>query len=257
MLTQAEYCESRSPIPHGSPASDISVILFSPDRVRQAKTDKAGKVEFTELPFQTYELQASGVSFAEVNLPDILIISDDPINLNIPLKLFASSQESDAFCPPPLAIDVISGFDQEASYEERAGTVSVTGNISGLSRDRPLKGATITLVKFETPENGISQATSDDNGVYEFKDIEPGKYSLTASRNGIMEKPYNFHFWVTRENLTRIGRIYFGLSHAQDNCGGAVIVITPAILPISSPPLEQVFPLPLPFPPRRMSASPR
>ncbi len=50
----------------GFPRIDISVILYSPDRVRQAKTDKTGRDEFTTLPFQTYELEASSVIFSDV-----------------------------------------------------------------------------------------------------------------------------------------------------------------------------------------------
>src|ERR1700674_3073659 len=68
----------------GFPEANISVTLFSPDRVRRAKTDKTGKVEFTALPFQIYELEASAVSFADVSLPNIRITSDDPITLIIP-----------------------------------------------------------------------------------------------------------------------------------------------------------------------------
>ncbi len=145
-------------------------------------------------------------------------------------------------------------------YEERTNNVNLTGIISSLPlRNRLLKGATITLVKFETPEFPVSQAITDNNGSYEFADVEPGKYSLNVSYNGVLEKPYNFHFWVTSENLTRLGQISFGMSQGSDNCpgDGTVMLSAEAIGPIFvlSPDLE--IPFPLPFPPQPKSAYPR
>jgi hypothetical protein len=241
----------------GFPAANISVTLYSPDRVRQAKTDRTGKVEFTALPFQIYELEALSVSFADVRLSNIQITSNDPITLNIPLKLWSPPHE--LWCPPPLAIDAVPGLDRQAAYEERTNKVNLTGIISFLpARSQPLKGATITLAKFETPEIPVSQATADNNGIYEFTDVEPGQYSLTVSYNGILEKPDDFHFWVTRENLTRLGQIEYGLSQMNDICGGdRVTTIVPESDPISTPPPELAIPFPLPLPPRPKSATSR
>jgi hypothetical protein len=240
------------------PAVDISVILISPDRVREARTDKAGKIEFTGLPFQVYELEASSVSFDDVILHDIQVTSNIPMALDIPLQIWSPPQESESLCPPPLAIDDVSGLERQAMYIERSSKVNLTGIISSfLVRNRLLKDATITLVKFETPEIPVLQATSDINGKYEFADIEPGKYSLMVSYNGILERPYNFHFWVAKENLTRLGQIQYGLSQMNDNCGGTVMLTSPIIRPILilSPDLE--IPFPLPFPPQPMYAYPR
>ena len=216
-----------------APAINISVTLISPDRVRYAKTDKTGKVEFTWLPFQHYDFEASSGSFADVHLPNVQIIGNDPVTLSIPLKLWNSPHKS--LCPPPLAINVVSGLDRLVVYDVRTDKVNLTGTISYLWTQRPLKGASITLVKFETPEIAVSQAAADNYGEYEFEDVEPGKYSLTVSYNGILEKPYDFHFWVTRENLTLLGNIEFGLSQMNDSCG-MVTVIAPEIEPISTPP---------------------
>jgi hypothetical protein len=240
----------------GFPAANISVALISRDRVRRAKTDRTGKVEFTALPFQIYELEASSVSFADVRLSNIQITSNDSITLNIALKLWSPPHES--WCPPPLAIDAVPGLDQQAAYEERTNKVNLTGIISFLpARSQPLKGATITLVKSETPEIPVSQATSDNNGIYEFEDVESGKYSLTVSYKGILEKPYDFHFWVARENLTRLGQIEYGLSQMNDSCGDTVTSIVPGSDPISTPPPDLAIPLPLPFPPHPKFATPR
>jgi hypothetical protein len=242
----------------GFPAANISVTMFSPDRVRQAKTDRTGKVEFTALPFQIYDLEASSVSFAEVRLSNIQITSNDPITLNIALKLWSPPHQSR--CPPPLAIDPVPGLDRQAAYDERTNKVNLAGIISSmLVGNRPLKGATITLVKFETPEIPVSQATADNNGIYEFADVEPGQYSLTVSYNGILEKPGNFYFWVTRENLTRLGHIEYGLSQMHDSCPGDITVTLtePEIDPISTSTPDLAIPFPLPLPPRTKSATPR
>jgi hypothetical protein len=240
------------------PAVNISVSLISPDRVRQARTDKAGKIEFAGLPFEVYELEAWSVSFDDVILHDIQVKSNIPITLDIPLQLWNPPQESERLCPPPLAIDDVSGSERQAVYEERTDDVNLTGTIySVIPRHPGLKGATITLVRSERPEIGTLQATSDENGVFKFKGLQPGKYSLMVSHNEILEKPSNFHFWVSKENLTRLGSILFGLSQGEDNCGGMVMLIAPVIAPILVPSPDLEIPLPLPFPPRPKSAYPR
>jgi hypothetical protein len=238
-----------------APAVSISVNLISPDRVRQARTDKSGRVEFAALPFQIYELEALSGSFEDVSLPGIQIMSSEPMILNVPLKIWYPLQESERLCPPPLAIDEVSGQYQQAVYEERTDKVNLTGKISINIRNPEGKGTTITLVKPEDLEIGLSQAISDANGVYEFKDLEPGKYGLIVSLGGVSEKSHNFHFWVTRENLTRLGNIVFGMSQWQDICGGGVMISLPARIPYSNPPIDLDVSLPLPLPSRSKSTA--
>jgi Carboxypeptidase regulatory-like domain len=207
------------------PASDIYVTLASQDQVRQARTDKAGKVVFTALPFQTYELDTWSASFADISLPDIQITTKDPKVLNVPLKLWTSPKETP--CPPPLVIESFADSNFQVAYEERKGKAQVSGLVAEIGRSRPLKEATITLVHSDQPERVGLHTTSDASGLYEFKDIEPGKYTLAVTYSENVEKSEDFNFWVTRENLTRIGRILFGISLMNDNCGTGLMIGLP------------------------------
>ena len=228
------------------PVVDISVTLYSPDRVRQTKADKQGKIEFTALPFQIYELEVTSVSFADVSLHNIQITSSEPVTLNIPLDRWTDYAKPS--CPPPLVIDLVSDSGQYAAYEERIGKPNLGGTIWHVYTGKPLKGATVTLVRFEAPQVAVSRAIADSNGIFEFEDIEPGKYSVAVSYNGILEKPSDFHFWVSRENLTRLGRIEFGISQGEDNCGGTVTIYE-IRHDETSPPPDFSIPFPLPLPP--------
>ncbi len=60
----------------------------------------------------------------------------------------------------------------------------------GKSRERrTLKKALLSLRKSEAQEPG-KDATTDANGRFEIKDIEPGRYHLEASRNGYASQEY-------------------------------------------------------------------
>ena len=210
---------------HIPPVFPIYVTLASRDQVRQAKTDKTGKVEFTALPFQTYELDTWSIAFADFSLPNIQVTTKDPKVLNVPLKLWTPPSEEP--CPPPLVVESLPGSNFQVAYEERKGKAQVSGMVAGIYGSQPLKEATITLVKSDHPEGIGLQATSDAGGFYKFKDIEPGKYVLAVTYREHVEKSENSYFWVTRDNLTRIGRILFGISLGEDACGGSVMIVSP------------------------------
>jgi hypothetical protein len=222
---------------HGiPPAVHIYVTLASQDEVRNAKTDKAGKIVFTALPFQTYELDTWSASFADISLPNIQITTKDPKFLNVPLKLWIPAKETP--CPPPLVIEPFADSNFQVAYEERKGKAQVSGVVAGIYGSQPLKEATITLAKSDGPEGVGLQTTSDASGLYEFKDIEPGKYTLAVTYRENIEKSENFHLWVTRDNLTRIGRILFGISLGSDTCGsGSIRIVSPPEGPTPAPEL--------------------
>ncbi len=59
----------------------------------------------------------------------------------------------------------------------------VAGAVVKAASGEPLKKALLSLRKSEAQEPG-KNATTDANGRFEIKDIEPGCYHLEASRNG-------------------------------------------------------------------------
>ena len=62
---------------------------------------------------------------------------------------------------------------------------SLRGTVSD-STGAVIPGATVTLTNSETNEKQVS--TSDDNGIYNFNALPPGKFSLTVERDGFQKR---------------------------------------------------------------------
>jgi len=234
----------------GFPDPNAALTLVSEDRVRKVKADKAGEFEFTNLPFRTYVLEVSSPSFKDNTVPDIPITSEDRKDLTIQEQLYTALPEKSESTCQPFAIDGLPGLGELVAYEERTGKVNFTGKIVGVFHSNPLRDATIHLFKFGSTENIFSTANTDDRGTFEFSHIEPGNYTLSISRVGYYASPPGFRFWITRENLTRVGNILLFPDSTQDLCGGMVMLSAPAIVPPSITPPDLVIPIPLPLPQR-------
>ncbi len=227
----------------GFPDPNATLTLVSEDRVREDKVDKSGHSEFTNLPPKGYELRVWSPSFADVIVPNIQITSEVPMVVNISQKLFTppttrAEPECSSFDIKPLP-----SLGSLVAYEERVGKVNFTGSIAEEFNGKPLSGARITLSKVGRNEKNLSIANSDENGIFEFVDLDPGRYTFAVSRDGYYPAREGFQFWVTRENLTRIGTILLSGNTLQDICGMGAIE-TPAINPKSIPAPELIPPKP-------------
>lgn len=75
------------------------------------------------------------------------------------------------------ALSEVSGFSQETAGR-------ITGAVTD-AEDALVRDAALTLTNLE--QGTLRQATSNREGIYEFKFLEPGRYEVTASRNGFQQ----------------------------------------------------------------------
>ena len=94
--------------------------------------------------------------------------------------------------------------EPKINYEMRTGTVNLIGDIADLW-DGPLEGSTVTITNLKSRKTLV--VSTAKNGQFQTADLEPGKYSLKASHDGY-EELSKFTFWVTDNNLTRLGPVY-------------------------------------------------
>jgi len=116
-----------------------------------------------------------------------------------------------------------------ASYEDRSAQTFITGSV-GAFGGPPLAQTTLTLAKNELDaslgtsseflvprvpnpimewlsfkEVVVAEATSNEKGEFQFTDLGPGWYTLTAAHDGYLNGTAKF--WVARENLTKLSRL--------------------------------------------------
>lgn len=90
--------------------------------------------------------------------------------------------------PPPQAPQASDpNAAQPTKPEERA---IIEGNIYSLKTGAPLGKAEIRLRRAESNKQSSFAATSDASGHYILENIDPGQYSLSASRNGYVTTSY-------------------------------------------------------------------
>jgi uncharacterized surface anchored protein len=227
----------------GLPDPGAVLTLVSEDRFRKTKVNNAGEFEFTNLGFQTYELEISSPSFKDITVPNIQITSSSQKVLTITEELYSAPPGQEP-APPPCTlfrIAVLPGLGDRIAYEERTDKVNFTGTIADAVTGNPVIGATVALYKAGSPNNVLTAANSDDKGKFEFSDAAPGKYTFRVSHEAYLVEKVDFQFWITRENLTRLGRISLNPKHLQLNCD-PVLGVSPAIQPNSNPPPELIPP---------------
>ena len=66
---------------------------------------------------------------------------------------------------------------------------SITGHVIDAATGQPIKLALLQL-RPETESARPSQSKTDENGKFAFENIVPGRYRLSASRNGYLRKEY-------------------------------------------------------------------
>jgi protocatechuate 3,4-dioxygenase beta subunit len=55
-------------------------------------------------------------------------------------------------------------------------------------------------------ETVVAEVSPNEKGEFRFSDLEPGWYALRATREGYSSE--YVQFWVARETLTRLSRLY-------------------------------------------------
>jgi protocatechuate 3,4-dioxygenase beta subunit len=196
------------------PGADV--ILFSDDRVLTTKANQGGLFQFVLLPPNARYIEASSPGFASVSIaftdkvPEQVSFTLSPGSFSGPTPL----------CSLPSNLPLPS-----ASYEERRGNAHLAGSVTEPS-GTPLADTSLTLSKADLDTHleigphpyGLSmrkrarslmvigKVFSNAKGEFQFVELEPGWYTLKAARDGYSSG--FVEFWVARENLTRISRIY-------------------------------------------------
>jgi len=214
------------------PIANAIVTLYSEDRVRRGKTDKNGVFDFTDLPAKYYELKISAPSYMTVFFPNTQISSQKPTELLIAVDFWHASSADPKLCQPE-TITPSSVPSEHVSYEDRTSRTSITGLLYDDWNHRVVIGAKVSLLNTERIDQVVTTVTSDDSGAFQFDDVKPGKYALSITGEGYYPAPPFLPFWVTYENVARIGRIDLDPSGLQDICG--MVTESPLIEPQKDP----------------------
>ncbi len=77
---------------------------------------------------------------------------------------------------------------QQQQQAPPEGTATIRGHVFAGDTGQPLRKAQVRIFAAEMRENRL--ATTDANGAYEFTDVRPGRYSVTASKGSYVSTSY-------------------------------------------------------------------
>jgi hypothetical protein len=212
--------------PTGGVIAGASVTLASDDRVHVATSDQYGRFDFPDLPEDPTALEVSSPGFKTVTMTKLQ--TGERGLFEVILEPGSCPQCRTVLpCRPIVPFVPFKMLPPRVSYEERFDNVRVAGTVRD-AWDRPLSQATITLTK--SGKEPFYNATTNDRGEFQFGDIDPGRYTLEATRGDYFGLTA---FWVARENLTRIDRVYLLSEDQKERCG-PYIELESSPLPIPS-----------------------
>ena len=215
----------------GAIIQNAFVTLFSEERVLTAKADDQGQFVFVELPRSTKVMEISAPGFNKAKLTDSQIFDSVPGRVLITLDVGSGSFTGCDVKAPLAKINGITHVPIGAaspSYESWSDNLNVVGTV----RDAwggPLANATITIVRSEKPYQGFT----NEKGEFQFRDHEPGGYTLKAEHEGYYESA-STSFWVARQNLTRLSVIFLFPQNGENVCAPTAPDLTTIPSPLPS-----------------------
>jgi hypothetical protein len=81
------------------------------------------------------------------------------------------------------------GRSQDSANKPKQETCTVSGMVVKLAGSAPLKSAKVDLRSVEDQTHAYA-ATTDADGRFTLKNVEPGRYRLTVTRNGFVDQEY-------------------------------------------------------------------
>jgi hypothetical protein len=215
----------------GFPDPNAVLTLISEESIQIVKVGSSGEYHFTGLPSELHELRIWSPSFNDVTMPDIRIGGTDVKSLTITEELFSAPPPNSSAACPAFEWAPLPGVGKRIAYEERASEASVAGSIRQWPGISPISGVTVKIFRTGSA-NEASTATSDENGAFQFSNLDPGDYTVSVSREGYFKIADGPHFFVARKNLTHLGPIE--LYSERMSCD-PVQVISPMIVPRVTP----------------------
>ena len=183
-----------------------NVVLFSDDRVLTTKTNESGIFNFADVPTSVRFIEVSSPGFASASIP---ITDETPHPLSVKLRVGEYSGPPIMQCPP----NMVPIPTPSVSYEPRPGNLQIAGIVTDLS-GKPSALTFLTLqadlnalpiyeqspfrppeMKRPLNEKLIAELVSNEKGEFHFTDLEPGSYTLKATRD---DSSAIVSFWVAR-----------------------------------------------------------
>lgn len=180
----------------GGAVSGATVSLISLRKVRETTVNEAGEFEFVGLPFGTYDLTILRPGFTPHSVENLQVSSSEPEPLSITLQVNMSS------C----------GITPIPSYERRTDETNLAGRITDLGHGY-LEHASVKVTLLKTGRTHV--AITGKRGKFQFKGLEPGKYTLSVNHRGYSYFGSAIDFWIASENLTRFSAVH--LLHNKAN----------------------------------------
>jgi hypothetical protein len=85
--------------------------------------------------------------------------------------------------PPPFQTP-----PRDSAQAQQVGTATIRGHVVAADSGQPLRKAQVRIISPELRENRL--ATADGDGRYEFKEVKPGRYNVTASKGSYVQLQY-------------------------------------------------------------------
>ncbi|MCB0659584.1 MAG: T9SS type A sorting domain-containing protein, partial [Saprospiraceae bacterium] len=118
-----------------------------------------------------------GEHYVFISLPDDNVFTQKGVGSSSMNSDFNADGSSDMFMlKPGISMQYIDGGYFEKNTTDLSGTVWLDTNPNGIKDDNDTKMKDVVLLCFDKQRNFIKSTKSDDNGLYTFRDLDPGEY---------------------------------------------------------------------------------
>jgi len=93
-----------------------------------------------------------------------------------------------SFSQPPPQPSPFQPAPRDNAQPQATGTATIRGHVVAADSGQPLRKAQVRIFSPELRENRL--ATADGDGKYEFKEVKPGRYNMTASKGSYVVLQY-------------------------------------------------------------------
>lgn len=184
---------------------DLPVTLYSAEQTLQTKSDKSGRFEFDNLPPGAYDLDAAYMDLGvEGTLYGIRVRDKDVGPLSVTIDTAGVVYPLGHDCGRTLWVTYKAGETTDGGV---IGTAMLAAET--VLPDAETKEARIDLVSQNGPQRRFS--LRPDNGKFEFQNVPPGRYRLTAHCHGYRKAQY--HIWVTRKSTANVKIVLYKHGH--------------------------------------------